>query len=39
MFRKALYERGIRFIVFTRDDEDRARIERLFNCRFIGWLA
>lgn len=38
MFRKAIYERGIRFVVFTRDDEDRKRIEQIYNCRFIQWL-
>jgi hypothetical protein len=37
-YRKAMYECGIRFVVFTRDDEDRRRIEKLLNCRFIAWL-
>lgn len=37
-FRKGLYECGIRFVVFTRDDEDRKRIEKALNCCFVAWL-
>lgn len=37
-FRKGLYEHGIRFAVFTRNDEDCKRIEQIYKCRFIRWL-
>lgn len=38
MFRKGLYKCGIMFVVFTRDNEDRQRIERVLNCQFVKWL-
>ena len=35
MFKKAMFDRGIRFCAFVRNDEDIARIENLYGCVFI----
>jgi hypothetical protein len=37
MFRKAMFEHGIRFVVYCREDEIQ-RIELTLTCKFIAWM-
>lgn len=36
MFRKAMFDTGLRWCMFIREDEV-ARIEGLYNAKFVKW--